>query len=443
MKGKRKRNRKGNKQVFGIVSQHSLHSGIVSQGQNHDGIVSQGQIKIKHYRMAHFRIICILVLFSVMSCYHKEKESSENYENAVEIIEHTTKDYAYCMPKKHTNKLPLFVVIDAHGNSKVIINKFRPALREYQFIVIGLSNISNNTPEYEVLIKQATDHAIKNLPVDTEHIFYAGFSGGARMAFQYAITNNNSRGVIMCGAGPQNKMLEKINFPLIAVSGLKDFNFIEQYYPPRSPLVQNPDFISLYFEGKHEWPPGEIINECISFLLLKSDLQKNINKNVVKSIISKKDSLLRAKQYLLAFKVLEKAYKTCNDNNKDAFLSELNKMARKDEIKAFFLSLNQVLKEEMERNHYYYKCLFSKDINWWYREIAKIDDKLNNSGNSLVASSYSRTRGFLGVLLYSTTNTVIKNQNNNNLTEKLLTIYEHLEPENPDVDYFKSLFIKK
>jgi len=32
--------------------------------------------------MAHSSFICILALFSVMSCYHKEKESSENYENA-------------------------------------------------------------------------------------------------------------------------------------------------------------------------------------------------------------------------------------------------------------------------------------------------------------------------------------------------------------------------
>jgi hypothetical protein len=400
----------------------------------------------------YFRVICLGAFFSVISCHIKEKSPQDNKENTsfiintdnkateqkVEIVEGNKEYYAYAMPRIYQGRLPLFVLIDPHGNGKLAVNKFRSALQDYQIIVVGLNNVRNNTPNYDVLIKQAVEAALQVLPADNVHIFYSGFSGGARMAFQYAL-KNNCKGVIMCGAGPQNNMLMKADFPIVAVSGIKDFNFIEQYYSPASPLVRKPDFISLYFNGKHEWPPSEIVNESISFLLMKSELLENINEKTIKPILNKKDSLLSAQEYLLAFKVLEKAYKTCDDDFKDTLLAELKVMNKNQRIKTFFLSFEEILKMEISRHQEYYRCLFTKDINWWLDAINKIDVKTKGAEDFLITYSFLRTRAYLGVLLYSVTSAAVYEQRDNNLIEKLLILYENLEPENPDVFYLNAL----
>jgi tetratricopeptide (TPR) repeat protein len=394
--------------------------------------------------MTIHRNICLVLIFLAVSCHNKENSPLYTHKDNISAGQHITTVegnndfYAFAMPKQHKTNLPLFVLIDPHGNGRLAIDKFRPALQDYRFVVIGLNNVRNNTPHYDILIKKAVSKAINELPADQECIFYCGFSGGARMAFQYALTND-CKGVMMCGAGPQNNIADKIKFPLVNVSGLKDFNFIEQYYPPDSYLALRPDFISFYFKGKHEWPPPDIIKESISFLMLKSGLQKNIAEKNIKTVLDKIDSLLSAQYYMQAFKVLEEAYKTCNDKNQEILLSELRKMKNDQNIKTYFLSFENILRDEIARNQYYYRCLFTEDINWWMTDIAEIDGMSEVSSDSLIACSYSRTKAYLGVLLYSVTSSFVNNQQDKKLTEKLIAIYENLEPENPDVYYLKSL----
>ena len=144
-------------------------------------------------------------------------------------------------------------------------------------------------------------------------------------------------------------------------------------------------------------------------------------------------------EYLLSFKVLEKAYKTCDDDYKEIFLAELKMMNNNQRIKTFFLSFEEILKMEMARHQDYYRCLFTKDINWWLDEIDKIDDRTKGAEDSLITYSFLRTRAYLGVLLYSVTSAAVYEQKDSNLIEKLLILYENMEPDNPYVFYFNAL----
>ncbi len=389
----------------------------------------------------------MVLVFLAASCHNRENALLQKHKDNISPVQHlvtiegSNDFYAFTMPEQHRTNLPLFVLIDPHGNGRLAIDKFRTALQDYRFVAIGLNNVRNNTPHYDILIKKAVSKAINELPADKACIFYCGFSGGARMAFQYALTND-CKGVIMCGAGPQKNTAEQIKFPMVNVSGYRDFNFIEQYYSPDSYLAMRPDFISLYFDGKHEWPPTDIIKESISFLMLKSGLQKNITEkpeNNIKTILDKIDSLLSARDYMQAFKILEKSYKTCNDNNQEILMSELRKMKNDKDFKTYFLSFENILRDEITRSQDYYRCLFTESTNWWITEIAEIDGKSEDSADPLLACSYARTRAYLGVLLYSVTSSFVNNQRDEKLTEKLMAIYENLEPENPDVYYLKSL----
>ena len=172
--------------------------------------------------------------------------------------------------KPAIEKLPevLFVAIDAHADADLAIEHFRWAAEQYGFRVIALNNVENNDPKFEQHIQQGIAQAKRDLKINPKYIFLSGFSGGARMALNFAL-NNPSQGVIMMGAGLGNQT-QSFPFPLAMISGVQDFNFLEQYYPINSPQVQNPNIITLHWQGKHEWPDSSTIADAVSFVLYTS-----------------------------------------------------------------------------------------------------------------------------------------------------------------------------
>ena len=91
------------------------------------------------------------------------------------------------------------------------------------------------------------------------------------------------------------------------IAGTTDFNFSETYYNPlkRSGQLK---LISGYFRGKHEWPPPEMLNEGLLFLMGKfipgsGDLLKMKSTQ----LSDKADSLLNKNETFLALKAVELA----------------------------------------------------------------------------------------------------------------------------------------
>ena len=81
-----------------------------------------------------------------------------------------------------------------------------------------------------------------------------------------------------------------------------------------------------------------------------------------------------------------------------------------------------------------------QDTTWWKQEIQNIDKSAADKKDKLQSDSYARTRAFLGILLYSKTSAAFRNQGAKNQITKYLKIYELLEPDNPDVYYYKALY---
>lgn len=327
----------------------------------------------------------------------------------------------------------LFVVIDPHGNGRLAVSKFRKVAKELNVSVIGMNNVANNTPEFIKLI----DNNIQAFKGDYKYLVMAGLSGGARMAFQYGMVKH-ADGIIMCGAGPGQRMNLSIPFPLVMLAGTRDFNFVEQYYPPASALAGNANLLALPFEGIHEWPGEKNLVLASKFILSK--LQINQEFNDESSLINQQFNTFKKEGRLfLAFKQLEalsKIYR--NDRQK----KKLTDFTQSPGFNKYMDHFQAILTEEMSRNRQLMQNLNLKDEQWWNKTIDDIIVRMNDRSHPLESDSWARTKAFLGVLMYSVVNKEITNHNSPYLM-KYLHIYEKLEPENPDLEKFKKQITRK
>ena len=386
--------------------------------------------------MRNINTILFVILFAILtiSCQHNQKQKGFNITSGK--ISKTDVNYDYSIKQSdNQSKIPLLVVVDPHGSGKYAIEKFEDILDRENGLIIGLNNVRNNTPGFANLIYKALNNAVQNFPVDKSKIYLAGFSGGARMAFQYAI-NYGCSGLIMCGAGPSYSDNINIPFPLVMITGTKDFNFIEQYYPPSLEVLKNNNIITLHFKGNHEWPSDSLLLQGYDFIS-----RNNLNvDNSIKSCIENSKQQELQKEYLLSFKQLERAYKIAPQKEKENIKNLINELISKNEFKNYISELQQNLQDESNRNRDYIRAIELKDSIWWKNEIKQINKFSSDEENTLTSESYSRTKAFLGILLFSKTNQLIQQKNQDELLRNALFIYQQLEPKNPDVFYYKSLF---
>ncbi|MCF6183314.1 MAG: hypothetical protein L3J56_01590 [Bacteroidales bacterium] len=395
----------------------------------------------RNHRMSKRGLSIILLFLLIASCgnmsetsktnnkkEHKSENISGNFADG-ETTRSRTINYEF-LQSKNTEKAKeiLIVVIDPHGDGKLAVSKFNKITESFDCTIIGLNDVKNNQSGFIQKIEADVKTAKSELNLNVKYFFIAGFSGGARMAFQYALSHKVN-GVLMCGAGINLQKAGNLNFPLAMITGTKDFNFIEQYYSPYSPIVKNKNILTLVFEGIHEWPPEDDINTAISFLLSKNKLS-SLKEN---KFTEKADNLLKEKDYFKAFKMYEAAYKT---NDKSAEM-KLNNLLKNNKFKTFINQYEVSLQKEAERNKTYIGYLTTKNLSWWHDEIFRIN-KLTKSKDKLEAASFSRSKAYLGIAMYSSVNKEIANPWSKNV-DKFLKIYEYLEPENPDMWFYNSV----
>ena len=323
----------------------------------------------------------------------------------------------------------LFIVLDPHGDALLAKNILKPICNDFNINMISPYTVKNNSFDY---IRQI-DLCIKQYPQENQQIYLVGFSGGAKMAFQYAIRHSEKvKGLIMCGAGIGKLIKKTLPFPLVMIAGEDDFNMIEQYYSPfDAQILKNSNVISLIFNGKHEWPDSSILKLATEFVFSKSSILK-LNKN---KIWSKYKNAVKNNNALKSYKYLEMLYKN-NPKDKQVYngLKEIlqNKSFQKEIIK-----FESILQTEQKRNQILTQNLYDKDFVYWRTKINKIN-KIISDKNNPNSTSYTRTKAFLGVATYSLCQREIQNPQSNQI-QKLLEIYELLEPNNKEMLRMKEI----
>jgi predicted esterase/ribosome-binding protein aMBF1 (putative translation factor) len=186
---------------------------------------------------------------------------------------HPDQTYALYLPSNYTpeRKWPIIYAFDPGARGERPVELMKGAAERYGYIVAGSNNSRNGSWKVEAEAAQAvSDDSRARLSIDPHRVYFAGFSGGARVAAQIARNCKCAAGVVLNGAGfpiratPSRDSL----FPVFAAVGTIDFNYPE--VTRLSEALETAGFPHLlrYFDGPHQWAPVSVMGEALAWLRL-------------------------------------------------------------------------------------------------------------------------------------------------------------------------------
>ncbi|HUX53585.1 MAG TPA: hypothetical protein VMV56_04170 [Williamwhitmania sp.] len=351
--------------------------------------------------------------------------------------------YEVYMPQRSSadEKLPLLVIIDAHGNGKFAIDKFKQGANLYPTLLVASNFVKNDFEGYVGAIQTLVDDVRQKYPVGNT-IFMTGFSGGARMVLGYALTHQVN-GLILCGALANSDQINALHCPIISISGMDDFNFMETaqylFQEQRTPANLKIELTN----ASHGWPDSLMLTNELGFLRLSCQaedipsLPKLQLKRYCQNQQLRIDSLQQNGNFLKAELVASNMATTEPFNDDKTFTTSYNELKSNQGYTSQLTRLEKYLQFEISVRQPYLNAFQSKDTLWWKNEIKTLAEKINTEQDSYAKDTYRRIQGFLGIACYSFCKQAIGEQNAEALN-KILSIYRMLEPENPDMFYFSA-----
>jgi predicted esterase len=184
--------------------------------------------------------------------------------------------YALYVPSGYSSTTPsaIIYVFDPAARGAVAVEAIRTAAERYGYIVAA-SNSSRNgsmggSSDAANAIFQDTH---QRFAIDDRRIYTAGFSGGARVATQFALMCKTCiAGVIANGAGfPQSAAPKSsFGFAYFLAIGNADFNFREMV-ELRGQLEQiHANYRIHIFNGSHEWAPDAAWQDALRWMNLQA-----------------------------------------------------------------------------------------------------------------------------------------------------------------------------
>ena len=193
----------------------------------------------------------------------------------VAVARNKEQSYALYLPTRYASeqRSPIVYVFDPAARGALAIEQFQHAAELNGFIVAGSNNSRNGprAPQFEAADAMVQDTQ-QRFSVDTRRIYFAGFSGGARVASQLAQLCKCAAGVVLSGAGfPHNSPPSAdARFPVFSAVGDADFNYSEMI-PLQQPLEKAafPHWLRV-FGGPHQWAPPAVMDEALAWLRVQS-----------------------------------------------------------------------------------------------------------------------------------------------------------------------------
>jgi len=414
-------------------------------------------------RLLPVLIPAMLLPFLACSSGSSKKAAEVILPQAGKVHEHiscksnTLFTYALYLPSGCSNRFsnsgkqrryPVIIAFDPHGDGSLPVKLYSSLAEKYGFIILG-SNDSRNlqsASESEAVVQAMFDEAGNFLPIDTLAVYVMGFSGGSRVATAAAMYRPYVRGVIGCGAGmPSGLQPPNYKFDYFGIVGLGDFNLSEMVALDKSLGQMNFRHFILEFDGIHGWPGKKEIEKAWawhSFNLVKDGRIKKTDSTIVlfsASMTADYDSLVKQKRMLfarqnLAFRI------SCLEGLADVspLRALLASLEASPDYRLALKQFNDVLEKEQKEQQMLMDALYSKDLKWWKYRLGKYRDNRKpglTPGDTLMNH---RLLAFLGLFCYSNANALLA-QVHPEQTRQVITIYNMVEPENPEPYYMMAI----
>lgn len=424
--------------------------------------------------LAAFRL-CVIAfsVFILQSCSsgNDAKKVISDAKDAIPLIEkfHTgeiinkvickndsKQSYALYLPSNYSveKKYPVIYAFDPHAGGGLPVNLYKNLAEKYSYIIIGSNNSKNGTSweESQSIAEKLFADAGNRLSINTDRIYLLGFSGGARVANTLAITNGSIAGVICCGAAAPlaNSNHSRNNYSFLGIVGNEDFNYVEmKKYDMVDIAGYNIKHVLITFDGKHEWPANEVMDEAFWWLALNEMRKNNSAKNDVSisqrlEIELKKIEMFKQKNLVVdAYKLCQKIinfydgladlspcfayYKSMHDN------PEIDNQLKQEEV---------IWTEEEELKKVYMRAFQTEKFAWWSENIATLNHKIKTEKDKNKMLMNKRVLGFLSLMAYMQTSGALQ-QNNLPAAAFFGEIYILVDPQNNEAHYLKAVVLSK
>jgi dienelactone hydrolase len=186
-----------------------------------------------------------------------------------------SQSYALYIPSSYSadKAWPIVYAFDPAARGLLPVELMKEAAERYGYIIVGSNNSRNGSWTLELA---AADAVLKDTRsrffVDDRRIYFAGLSGGARLAAQIAQNCGCAAGVLLNGAGfsPKLPVSPERSFAVFAATGTYDFNYPEIIrMDEQLRKLAQPHFLRR-FRGPHEWAPAELMNEALAWFRLQA-----------------------------------------------------------------------------------------------------------------------------------------------------------------------------
>ena len=336
-------------------------------------------------------------------------------------------------------RLPLMILLDSHGDGRYALRHFSKALTRYPMIVAGSDLIRNDFQGFSRAIEELITDIRQKYPV-TPTIWIAGFSGGARMALDYALAHPVD-GLILSGALATPAQLGQLQCPVIAISGTNDFNFPEtaQYLL----MSHKPGNLKIILtHASHDWPAPSVLTEGTALLAFENSPLKYSTAQFDDFESAEKrqiDSLITGGEYLKAALTASNLTPSASYKPSGEFLQRYQQLVNSAKFHQQQTKLLQTLRTGQQAKQRYYQALLKKDTLWWKNESGQLSRNEKDAVDPLEKSLYQRIRGFWGIACFSISRQAVQTHNAR-LLEQITPVYRLLEPDNPDA-YFYSAYL--
>ena len=197
------------------------------------------------------------------------------------IVEHVTcakkpeQSYALYLPSNYSpaRSWPIVYSFDPAARGTLPVELQKDAAERHGYILAASNNSKNGAwkPEAEAAEAMMEDTQSR-FAVDQRRIYFAGFSGGARLASQLATLCRCAAGVFLSGAGfsSGNNPAKDVHFSVFSAVGTLDFNYREVIpFQAKLAATEYPYWLRI-FDGPHEWAPAEAMEEALAWFRVQA-----------------------------------------------------------------------------------------------------------------------------------------------------------------------------
>ena len=187
--------------------------------------------------------------------------------------------YALYVPSAYTatKAWPVLFLMDPRGRALSPMKAFQPAAEEHGYIVISSYNtVSDSTVAPNIVAINAMIADVRALfNIDPQRYYMVGFSGTARLAWDFAEQLNGPvAGIFGAGAsGMQAGTDTATVMPGLAfygTAGIYDYNYEEmRAFEPALESATIPHRIR-YFRGGHSWAPDTLAAQSIAWFQIRA-----------------------------------------------------------------------------------------------------------------------------------------------------------------------------